>query len=158
MGREFYVSLTTPLPLAPLPITPHAGAKARTLEAEVLPFVWLQGPGASDKRELVWLKLGPTMDNGTRSLDAVLSKAEATRAGFGGYLKKGAADFEAFKRGVRFGKTGWDAAVDEQFVAGRVWFFTGVVPGTVTEATRAEAEAILGPFNASKAAAAAAGR
>ena len=158
MGREFYVSLTTPLPLAPLPITPRAGAKARSPDGEVLPFVWLQGLGASDQRELVWLKLGPKLDDGKRQLDAVLSKAEATRAGFGGYLKKGAADFEAFKRGVRFGKTGWDAAVDEQFVAGRVWFFTGVVPGSVTEATRAEAEAILGPYNASKAAAAAAGR
>ena len=129
---------------------------ARTPEAEVLPLVWLQGPGASDQRKLVWLKLGPAMDDDTRIIDAVLSKAETTRTGFGGYLKKGAADFEAFKRGVRFGKTGWDAAVDEQFVAGRVWRFTGVVPGTVTEATRAEAEAILGPYYAMKAAAAAA--
>ena len=138
---------------------PIAGAKKRTPEGEVLPFVWLQGLGASDQRELVWLKLGPKIDDDKRSLDAVLSKAEATRAGFGGYLKKGAADHEAFKRGVRFGETGWDAAVDKQFVAGRVWRFTGVVPGTVTEATRAEAEAILGPYNASKvAAAAAAGR
>ena len=104
----------------------------------------------------MWLKLGPKIDADTRSLVAVLSKAEATRAGFGGYLKKGADDREAFARGVRFGETGWDATVDEQFVAGRGWRFTGVVPGTVTEATRAEAGAILGPYNASKAAAAAA--
>ena len=104
----------------------------------------------------MWLKLGPTIADDTRSLDAPLSKAKATRAGFGGYLKKGAADYEAFKRGVRFGETGWDAAVDKQFVTGRVWRFTGAVPGTVTEATRAEAGAILGPYNASKAAAAAA--
>ena len=104
----------------------------------------------------MWLKLGPKMDDGTRQLVAVLSKAEATRAGFGGYIKQGAPDHEAFKRGVRFGETGWDAAVDEQFVAGRAWCFTGVVPGTVTEATRAEAMAILGPFNALKVAAAAA--
>ena len=41
---------------------------------------------------------------------------------------------------------------------GRVWRFTGNVPGTVTEATREEANAILGPYNASKAAVAAAGR
>ena len=125
----------------------------RTPEGEDLPFVWLRGRGASDQRELVWLKLGPKINNGTRQLDAVLSKAEATRAGFGGYLKMSADDNEAFKRGVRFGETGWDADVDEQFVAGRVWRFTGAVPGTVTEATREEAEAILGPYNASKAAA-----
>ena len=130
----------------------------RTPEGEVLPFVWLQGPGASDQRELVWLKLGPKMDDKTRSLDAVLSKAEATRAGFGAKVNPKADDNEAFKRGVRFGKTGWNAAVDEQFVAGRVWRFTGGVPGTVSEATRADADAILGPYNASKAAAAAAGR
>jgi hypothetical protein len=132
----------------------------RTPEGEVLPVVWLQGLDASDQRELVWLKLGPKIKDGTRQLFAVLSKAEATRAGFGGCLKKGADDNEAFTRGVRFGETGWDAAVDEQFVTGRVWRFTGAVPGTVTEATRAEAEAILGPYNDSKvaAAAAAAGR
>ena len=128
----------------------------RTPEGEVLPVVWLQGPDASDQRELVWLKLGPKIDDNKRQLVAVLSKAEATRAGFGGCLKKGADDNEAFTRGVRFGKTGWDATVDEQFVASRAWRFTGVVPGTVTEATRAEAGAILGPYNASKAAAAAA--
>jgi hypothetical protein len=131
VGREFLRLTNIPLPLAPLPLPPRAGAKIRTSEAEVLPFVWLQGPDASDQRELVWLKLGPKIKDNTRSLVAVLSKAEGTRAGFGGYLKEGADDFEAFSRGVRFGKTGWDAVVDTQFVAGRVWRFTGVVPGTV---------------------------
>ena len=156
MGREFLRLTNHASSPRPSASPPHAGAKSRT--DDDLPFVWLQGPGASDQRELVWLKLGPKLDDGKRQLDAVLSKAEATRAGFDGFLKKGAADYEAFKRGVRFGKTGWDAAVDTQFVAGRVWRFTGNVPGTVTEATLAEAEAILGPYNASKAAAAAAGR
>ena len=44
-------------------------------------------------------------------------------------------DNEAFKRGVRFGKTGWNAATDKQFVSGRVWRFTGKTQGTVTEET-----------------------
>ena len=47
----------------------------------------------------------------------------------------------------------WDAATDKQFVAGREWCFTGNTPGTVTEATPEEAEAILGPHNDAKASA-----
>ena len=127
----------------------------REPENEVLPFVWAKADD-SGVRQLAWLtRDGKALANGTRKLALVLTKAEATRAGLGAEVNPKADDNEAFKRGVRFGKTGWDAAVDKQFVAGRVWRFTGVVPGTVTEATRAEAEAILGPYNASKAAAAA---
>ena len=124
---------------------------------EVLPVVWAKA-NDSGVRQLGWLTRdgGKALADGTRKLALVLTKAEATLAGLGAMVNPKADDNEAFKRGVRFGETGWNAAVDKQFVAGRVWRFTGVVPGTVTEATRAEAEAILGPYNASKAAAAAA--
>jgi hypothetical protein len=126
---------------------------------EVLPFVWAKANN-SGVRQLAWLtRDGVALADGTGKLALVLTKAEATLAGLGAEVNPKAADSEAFKRGVRFGKTGWNAAVDKQFVTGRVWRFTGVVPGTVTEATREEAEAILGPYNDSKvAAAAAAGR
>ncbi len=128
----------------------------RNTENEVLPFVWAKAID-SGVRQLAWLTLdGKALADGTRKLALVLTKAEATLAGLGAVVNPEADDRKAFKRGVRFGKTGWDAAVDEQFVAGRVWHFTGSVLGTVTEATREEAEAILGPYNASKAAAAAA--
>ena len=82
---------------------------------------------------------------------AALSKEQATRAGLGAFINAKAADNEAFKRGVRFGKTGWDAATDKQFDSSHVWRFTGKTQGTVTEATPDEAEAILGPCNAAKA-------
>jgi len=128
----------------------------RERESEVLPVVWAKA-NDSGERQLAWLvRDGKALANGTRKLALVLTKAEATLAGLGDEVNPKADDNEAFRRGVRFGVTGWDAAVDEQFVAGRVWRFTGVVPGTVKEATREEAEAILGPYKASKAAAAAA--
>ena len=128
----------------------------RERESEVLPVVWAKA-NDSGERQLAWLvRDGKALANGTRKLALVLTKAEATLAGLGDEVNPTADDNEAFRRGVRFGVTGWDAAVDEQFVAGRVWRFTGVVPGTVKEATREEAEAILGPYKASKAAAAAA--
>jgi hypothetical protein len=81
VGREFLRLTNIPLPLAPLPLPPRAGAKIRTSEAEVLPFVWLQGPDASDQRELVWLKLGPKIKDNTRSLVAVLEDERVLAGG-----------------------------------------------------------------------------
>jgi hypothetical protein len=97
----------------------------------VLPFVWANNSGV---RQLAWLRRnGTALADGTHMLALALNKAEATLAGLGAQVNPKAKDSEAFNRGVRFGKTGWDAAADKQFVAGRVWRFTGNVPGTVTE-------------------------
>jgi hypothetical protein len=82
---------------------------------EVLPFVWAKAID-SGVRQLAWLTLdGKALADGTRKLALVLTKAEATLAGLGAKVNPKADDNEAFKRGVRFGETGWDAAVDEQF-------------------------------------------
>ena len=129
------------------------GAKKRTPEGEKLPLVWLRGLPEDSVPQLTWLTLtGKALADRTRKLEAVLSsKEQATRAGFGAEINSKAPDRDAFKRGVRFGETGWDAATDKQLDSGRVWRFTGNTQGTVTEATPEEAEAILGPYNAVKA-------
>ena len=125
----------------------------RTPAAEKLPLVWLRGLAEESVPQLTWLTLsgGSALGDGTRKLAAVLSKEQATRAGLGAFINSKAADYEAFKRSVRFGETGWDTATYKQFDSSRVWRFTGNIRGTVTEATPDEAKAILGPYNAVKA-------
>ena len=139
----------------PSPQSTLAGAKTRKPESEVLPFIWAQL--GSGERQLAWLVSNGKLNDGSSKLKLELDLETATRAGLAAYVGK-----TCFSRGVLFvraskgkkSKKGWDAAVDAQFVTGRVWSFTGrgknSVQGTLTEATLEEAEVILGPYNASK--------